>query len=94
MNPIEPIDPSAIDLGDYSTIQAHPRSKSTTPKIYPFQKPQFPQPFPSDLHLESTYEENTDTEYEEEELKGEEALDNYGYKFKNMYRLKEKKNQR
>ena len=90
---------SDISDGTYGSYQMMPSSNQswtktmTSSKIYDFQKsPMFDRKEKRpDLHLKSIYgEEEDDPYYSEEELIGDEALDNYSYKWRNMYRLKEK----
>ena len=44
-----------------------------------------------DLYLKTVYGEEDEPNYSDEELVGDEALDNYIYKWRNMYRLQEKR---
>jgi len=86
---------NSYSMGDYpSAITPSGRSKSiTTKRQYDFQKFLFPKIDPNpDLFLKSTEvdEEYEDSYYSEEDLVGEDAIDNYRYKHINMHRLREK----
>lgn len=76
-----------------STEQSYAKTISSS-KLYDFQKPPMYDRIEKrpDLHLKSVYgkEEDDELYYSEEELIGDNALDNYSYKYKNMHRIKEK----
>lgn len=64
-----------------------------TRKLYDYQKtPKYDRKEPNtNLMLKSAYEpEDEELYYSEEDLVGDPALDNYTYKYKNMYKLNEK----
>lgn len=77
-----------------SSVNQSYANTNTSSRLYDFRKtPMFDRTEKRpDLHLKNVYAKDEDDElyYSEEELVGDEALDNYSFKCKNMYRIKEK----
>ena len=84
-------------IGDYSTQAVASTAKYKTlesNKLFDFQKPPYYDKLEKkpDLFLKSAYKDEEDSlYYSEEDLLGEDSLDNYSYKYHKMYRLEEKK---